>query len=241
MKPAPALGTTPIPRAIRIALPVDHVEGILTIPEGATGIVLFAHGSGSSRHSARNRAVAAELQRGGLATLLMDLLTQEEDAVDQVTRQFRFNIALLTDRLLAAIDWVAQQPATSHLPIGLFGASTGAAAALRAAAVRPDLVRAVVSRGGRPDLAGPILRHVRAPTLLVVGANDLPVIPLNEDAWRELEGVAQLLLIPGASHLFTEPGALAAVTRHARTWFVAHLSAKPTNEAVRVARSSVGL
>jgi pimeloyl-ACP methyl ester carboxylesterase len=188
-------------------------------------MVLFAHGSGSSRHSPRNRLVAEDLQQAGLGTLLMDLLTSEEDAIDQVTRQFRFDIPLLGDRLTGAIDWLRSVRATEALPIGLFGASTGAAAALLAAAARPDQVSAVVSRGGRPDLAGDALELVRAPTLLIVGANDAQVIPLNEAARRRLRAPVELALVPGASHLFEEPGTLAEASALAREWFLRYLPA----------------
>jgi pimeloyl-ACP methyl ester carboxylesterase len=154
----------------------------------------------------------------------MDLLTHDEDAVDEFTSQFRFDIGLLADRLAGAIDWLEQQPETRELPIGLFGASTGAAAALQAAAARPNRIRAVVSRGGRPDLAGEALGHVRAPTLLIVGADDTPVIPLNDVALRQMEAPAEMRLVPGASHLFEEPGTLAAASALARDWFVRHLA-----------------
>jgi putative phosphoribosyl transferase len=164
------------------------------------------------------------LQGAGLGTLLMDLLTRDEEAVDQLTRQFRFDIGLLADRLTGAIDWLERLPEARDLPIGLFGASTGAAAALQAAAARPDRVRAVVSRGGRPDLAGEALGHVRAPTLLIVGADDTPVIPLNEAALRQMEAPAEMRLVPGASHLFEEPGTLAAASALARDWFVRNLA-----------------
>lgn len=200
------------------------LEGSLVIPEGAQGVVLFAHGSGSSRHSPRNQFVARVLQQAGLATLLMDLLTSEEEAIDRVTRHLRFDIDLLTSRLVAAVDWLASRPRTEHLPIGLFGASTGAAGALRAAAARPDLVRAVVSRGGRPDLAGEVLAQVRAPTLLIVGADDVHVIPLNEFALARIHGPREMVLVTGASHLFEEPGTLEQAARLARDWFVRYLS-----------------
>jgi dienelactone hydrolase len=219
----------PVTKEISIDLPAGRLGGALTVPDNATGVVLFAHGSGSSRHSPRNRYVAEVLQRAGLATLLMDLLTQEEDAIDQYTRQYRFDIQLLADRLTAAIDWLAHQPATRGLPIGLFGASTGAAAALRAAAARPDLVQAVVSRGGRPDLAGDALPLVLAPTLLIVGANDTPVIPLNTSAQRQMRAPSQLALVPGATHLFEEPGTLTQASALARDWFVQHLTAEPAS------------
>jgi putative phosphoribosyl transferase len=217
------------PRDVRLSLPGAELEGSLTLPEEAPGLVLFAHGSGSSRHSPRNRYVAEILQGAGLGTLLMDLLTRDEEAVDQFTRQFRFDIGLLADRLTGAIDWLERLPEARDLPIGLFGASTGAAAALQAAAARPDRVRAVVSRGGRPDLAGEALEHVRAPTLLIVGADDTPVIPLNEAALRQMEAPAEMRLVPGASHLFEEPGTLAAASALARDWFVRHLALEATS------------
>ena len=218
-----------LPAAREVQLRLDGAElgGAISIPDGASGLVLFAHGSGSSRHSPRNRLVAEDLQRAGLGTLLMDLLTSEEDAIDQFTRQFRFDILLLGDRLTGAIDWLRSEPATGALPFGLFGASTGAAAALLAAAARPDHVSAVVSRGGRPDLAGDALELVQAPTLLIVGANDAPVIPLNEAARRHLRAPVELALVPGASHLFEEPGTLAAASALAREWFLRYLSAAP--------------
>jgi pimeloyl-ACP methyl ester carboxylesterase len=218
-----------LPAAREVQLRLDGAElgGAISIPDGASGLVLFAHGSGSSRHSPRNRLVAEDLQRAGLGTLLIDLLTSEEDAIDQFTRQFRFDIPLLGDRLTGAIDWLWSEPATGALPVGLFGASTGAAAALLAAAARPDHVSAVVSRGGRPDLAGDALELVQAPTLLIVGANDAPVIPLNEAARRRLRAPVELALVPGASHLFEEPGTLAAASALAREWFLRYLSAAP--------------
>lgn len=217
--------TAPEPQEIAISVPSGQLGGTLTVPKNAKGIVLFAHGSGSSRYSPRNRYVAEVLQQAGLATLLMDLLTRDEDAIDLDTRQHRFDIGLLTERLAVAIDWLKHNPQTRDLPIGLFGASTGAAGALRAAAARPDLVRAVVSRGGRPDLAGEALSRVQAPTLLIVGAEDIPVIPLNESALRQLRAPATLTLVPGATHLFEEPGTLASASHLARDWFLNHLSA----------------
>jgi dienelactone hydrolase len=217
--------TTSEPQEIAISVPSGQLGGTLTVPNNAKGIVLFAHGSGSSRYSPRNRYVAEVLQQAGLATLLMDLLTRDEDVIDLDTRQYRFDIGLLTERLAMAIDWLTHNPQTRDLPIGLFGASTGAAGALRAAAVRPDLVRAVVSRGGRPDLAGEALARVQAPTLLIVGAEDIPVIPLNESALRQLRAPATLTLVPGATHLFEEPGTLASASHLARDWFLNHLSA----------------
>jgi dienelactone hydrolase len=213
----------PEPEEIVLDLSGARLGGSLAIPADAKGLVLFAHGSGSSRHSPRNRYVAEVLQRAGLGTLLMDLLTRDEDAVDQYTRQHRFDIELLAERLTGAIDWLGQNPATRDLSIGLFGASTGAAAALRAAAARPERVSAVVSRGGRPDLAGDALPAVRAPTLLIVGADDEQVIPLNEAARRQMTTDAQLTLVPGATHLFEEPGTLGEAAALARDWFLKHL------------------
>ena len=214
----------PEPREVHVPAAGVGLEGALALPENAKGIVLFAHGSGSSRHSPRNRYVAEILQRAGLGTLLMDLLTQDEDTIDQQTRHLRFDIGLLAERLVGAIDWLNSQPETRGMPIGLFGASTGAAAALRAAAARPDLVRAVVSRGGRPDLAGAALEQVQAPTLLIVGADDAPVIPLNRGAFDRLRAPRQMTLVPGATHLFEEPGTLAAASALARDWFQQYLA-----------------
>jgi pimeloyl-ACP methyl ester carboxylesterase len=217
----------PTPREMRLRLDGAEVGGALTIPDRAKGLVLFAHGSGSSRHSPRNRLVAEDLQRGGLGTLLMDLLTPEEDAVDQFTRQHRFDIPLLGTRLTGAIDWLQTGAAADGLPVGLFGASTGAAAALLAAAARPEQISAVVSRGGRPDLAGDALPLVQAPTLLIVGAHDAPVIPLNEEARRRMRAPVEMVLVPGASHLFEEPGTLEAASALARGWFLRFLDAAP--------------
>lgn len=199
------------------------LEGSLEVPEGAQGVVLFAHGSGSSRHSPRNRFVAKELQGGGLGTLLIDLLTPEEEAIDLRTRELRFDIEGLARRLVGAVDWLGGHPDTAGLGVGLFGASTGAGAALVAAAERPE-VGAVVSRGGRPDLAGAALTRVRAPTLLIVGGFDKPVIELNRQAFERLPETRDLQIVPGASHLFEEPGTLDEVARLARTWFTRHLS-----------------
>jgi pimeloyl-ACP methyl ester carboxylesterase len=187
-------------------------------------VVLFAHGSGSSRHSPRNRFVAAKLREASLATLLIDLLTRDEEAVDDRTAHLRFDIGLLAGRLIAVADWLAHAPETAHLPVGLFGASTGAAAALVAAAERPEGVRAVVSRGGRPDLAGTALGRVQAPTLLIVGGRDVPVIEMNETALAKLgSSEKKLVIVPGATHLFEEPGTLAAVATLAAEWFTSHL------------------
>jgi len=199
------------------------LDADLVVPERASGVVLFAHGSGSSRHSPRNRYVAAELQRAGLATALADLLTQAEEQLDARTGHLRFDIGLLASRLTALTDWLAGQPPAAGLPVGLFGASTGAAAALVAAAGRPGRVAAVVSRGGRPDLAGDYLRSVRQPTLLIVGELDTVVIELNRTAVQQLSGEARLEIIPGASHLFEEPGTLEQAAQLARDWFVGHL------------------
>jgi len=200
------------------------LEGTLDISAGACGIVLFAHGSGSSRFSTRNRAVAQALRAAGLATLLIDLLTPEEEAIDMRTRHLRFDIALLAERLIGATDWLSQSPAARELRIGYFGASTGAAAALVAAAERPAAVGAVVSRGGRPDLANASLARVRAPTLLIVGGNDFPVITMNEEALAQLRVEKQLVIIPGATHLFEERGALEEVARLACQWFQRYLA-----------------
>jgi putative phosphoribosyl transferase len=199
------------------------LEGNLVIPEGAKGMVLFAHGSGSSRHSPRNRYVAHLLNQARLATLLVDLLTADEAAAERRTGHLRFDIGLLAERLVEATDWLNHQPDTRDLPVGYFGASTGAAAALVAAAARSELVGAVVSRGGRPDLAGPALPLVRAPTLLIVGGNDVPVIELNRQALARLHTEKELVIIPGATHLFEEPGALDEVARLARQWFERYL------------------
>jgi dienelactone hydrolase len=196
----------------RTALPGD-----LAVPDHARGVVLFAHGSGSSRRSPRNQRVAASLHHARFATLLMDLLTDEEERVDRRTRELRFDIPLLAGRLTGAIDWLSRHQATAELPVGAFGASTGAAAALIAAAERPDEVRAVVSRGGRPDLAGDALPRVRAPVLLIVGGADTAVVGLNEQAARRLAR-AELSLVAGATHLFDEPGALEQVMRLAADW-----------------------
>ena len=197
--------------------------GTLRVPERSLGIVLFAHGSGSGRRSPRNRRVAELLNEARLATLLFDLLTSEEEAVDALTGDLRFNIDLLAQRLIGATDWLTQRADIAHLPIGYFGASTGAAAALVAATERSNLVRAVVSRGGRPDLAGPVLPFVRAPTLLIVGGNDTQVIELNRAAFAELNCEKRLVIVPGASHLFEEPGALDEVARLASDWYQSHL------------------
>jgi len=202
------------------------IEGDVTVPAGAQGLVVFAHGSGSSRFSRRNRAVADVLVRGGHATLLLDLLTLDEEAVDERTREYRFDIERLAHRVVAAIDWARGAPTLAALPIACFGASTGAAAALIAAADRPDAVRAVVSRGGRPDLAGEALARVAAPTLLIVGGADEPVIEMNRAAMRQMHTFVELVIVPGATHLFEEPGALEDVSRLALQWCARYAAAK---------------
>jgi len=203
------------------------LEGNLGVPKGARGVVLFAHGSGSGRHSPRNRYVAQQLREAGLATLLVDLLTEEEEAVDQYTAHLRFDIELLANRLIGATDWLAENAATAGLSVGYFGASTGGGAALVAAARRPDRPGAVVSRGGRPDLAGSALPAVRAPTLLIVGGDDSAVLELNEQAYAVLPAARELRVVPGATHLFSEPGALEQVAGWAGEWFGEHLKAVP--------------
>jgi dienelactone hydrolase len=195
------------------------LAGDLTVPRDASAIVLFAHGSGSSRLSPRNQFVARVLANAGIATLLMDLLTEAEEIEDEVSGSLRFDIELLAERLLAATDWLSTQPDTEDLTIAYFGASTGAAAALLAAAERPETVKAIVSRGGRPDMAGSALSRVRAPTLLIVGGEDKLVIDLNRGAFAELGCEKRLELVPGASHLFEEPGTLRQVAELARNWF----------------------
>jgi putative phosphoribosyl transferase len=211
-------------QVVRVDAGSVALEGNLMLPDGARGIVLFAHGSGSSRLSPRNRYVARLLNEAALATLLVDLLTPQEEAVDMRTAHLRFDIRLLAERLVGATDWLLQYPATRHLPIGYFGASTGAAAALVAAAVRAYAMGAIVSRGGRPDLAGAALPKVRAPSLLIVGGNDLEVLELNREAYARLRCEKRLAIVPGATHLFEEPGALDRVARLAREWFEEHLT-----------------
>jgi dienelactone hydrolase len=210
-------------RLVQVPAGAVTLEGNLTLPQDSQAVVLFAHGSGSSRHSPRNRYVARMLNEAKLATLLIDLLTPHEEVIDERTAQLRFDIDLLAERLVDTTDWLTQYPDTKHLRIGYFGASTGAAAALVAAAERPDQVHAIVSRGGRPDLAGPALPRVRAPTLLIVGGNDVQVIELNRLALAQLRSEKQLVIIPGATHLFEEPGALDKVAWLAREWFQRHL------------------
>jgi dienelactone hydrolase len=220
---------SPEPRATIDERPVEvpagdvRLPGGLSVPPDARGVVVFAHGSGSGRFSPRNRAVAEVLVQAGLATLLTDLLTAEEEAEDVRTARLRFDVDLLGERVIATIDWLASDAEVGDLPVGCFGASTGAAAALIAAAERPSRVAAVVSRGGRPDLAREALPRVKAPTLLIVGGRDTEVIRLNELAHALLGGESRLEIVPGASHLFEEPGALEQVAVLARHWFVRHL------------------
>jgi putative phosphoribosyl transferase len=209
-------------KPVRLEVAGVALIGDLAVPPDARAVVIFAHGSGSSRHSPRNRAVAAVLQHGGVGTLLLDLLTEHEDLIDATTAEFRFNIPVLAERLVGAVDWATANPHISSLPIGLFGASTGAAAALIAAGKQSNAIRAVVSRGGRPDLAEAALDAVTAPTLLIVGGKDDVVIGLNREALVRLNGPRELQIVPGATHLFEEPGALEHVSRLARDWFQRH-------------------
>jgi pimeloyl-ACP methyl ester carboxylesterase len=213
--------------AVQILSGSALIEGDLTIPAKPAGLVVFAHGSGSSRFSRRNRSVANVLQGGGYATLLLDLLTRQEEAVDEQTREYRFDVDRLGHRVVAAIDWSAGHPQLSSLPVVCFGASTGAAAALIAAAERPERVGAVISRGGRPDLAGYALTAVRAPTLLIVGGDDEPVIELNRAAMRRMRAPVELEIVPGATHLFEEPGALTLVSQLALKWCMRYVPRSP--------------
>ena len=206
-------------RYVEIPLNGIILEGNLVIPENAKGIVVFAHGSGSSRFSPRNRFVAEKLQTNGLATLLLDLLTREEEKIDIRTREFRFDIKLLSERLIGATRWLQREPSTQELNIGYFGSSTGAAAALIATAKHPEIIRAVVSRGGRTDLAENYLSRVDAPTLLIVGSNDGIVININRETMKQLNTEKKLAIVSGASHLFEEPGKLEAVADLAAEWF----------------------
>jgi putative phosphoribosyl transferase len=211
---------------IAIAVPDGHhIEADLYVPSSATGLIIFAHGSGSSRFSSRNRAVATSLHTRRFGTLLLDLLTRDEEAIDARGGEFRFDIDRLSARMIAATDWVTSREDLAPLPIGYFGASTGAAAALTAAAERPGSARAVVSRGGRPDLAGAALAMVAAPTLLIVGGHDEPVLDLNREAMERMHGAhVELAIVPGATHLFAEPGALAQVEKFAGEWFLRYLT-----------------
>src|SRR5688572_7432696 len=208
-----------------IVIPVvgGHIAADLRVPERATGLVIFAHGSGSSRFSSRNRAVAEFLETHRFGTLLLDLLTREEEDVDIRTREHRFDIDLLGRRVVLATDWARGRPDLRQFPIGYFGASTGAAAALIGAAARPTVARAVVSRGGRPDLAGDALPKVQAPTLLIVGGDDEPVIEMNRDSMKQMTAPVELEIVPGATHLFEEPGTLEQVMDLASDWFQRHL------------------
>jgi putative phosphoribosyl transferase len=211
-------------REVRIPVGAIELEGNLSVVEGAHGVVLFAHGSGSGRSSPRNLYVASVLRQAGLSTLLIDLLTAQEEAVDLRTRRLRFDIGLLAERLVEATGWLRDNPDTKNLRLGYFGASTGAGAALVAAAERPDEVGAVVSRGGRPDLAGEALSHVEAPTLLIVGGNDVPVIGMNEEALGRMHVEKRLEIVAGATHLFEEEGTLEEVARLAAVWFRRYLT-----------------
>jgi dienelactone hydrolase len=213
----------PTEAAVRIPAGEVQLEGDLSIPQDATGLVIFAHGSGSSRYSSRNRYVADQLRDAGLATLLMDLLTPSEEEIDQATAHLRFDIPMLADRLVAAAEFSRLDPRTMNLPIGYFGASTGGGAALLAAARRPDLCHAVVSRGGRPDLAGEALPQVKCPALLIVGGHDELVIEMNQDAMRQMRCEVHLEIVPGATHLFEERGALEKVARLARNFLTRQL------------------
>jgi len=210
-------------REVQIQSGSATLEGELSIPPNANGIVLFAHGSGSSRHSPRNQYVARVIREGGVGTLLFDLLTREEERVDLMTRHLRFDIGLLASRLVEATAWAARQDDMRHLRVGYFGSSTGGAAALVAATMAGDRIGAVVSRGGRPDLAGAALPRVKSPTLLIVGGLDKVVIRLNEEAYAELQCEKEMKIVPGATHLFEEPGALEEVARLAAEWFGRHL------------------
>lgn len=212
-----------IQETVHIQMDSIILEGDLEVPEGAEGLVIFAHGSGSSRHSIRNKTVAKTLRQNKMATLLFDLLTPEEEEIDNVTAHLRFDIDLLSERLIGTTDWVLQNPATKNLNIGYFGASTGAAAALSAASKRSDKIGAVVSRGGRPDLAEQALPSVKAPTLLIVGGKDYQVIDMNREALKMLNCKKELQIIPGATHLFEEQGALEEVAKIAGNWFLEYL------------------
>jgi putative phosphoribosyl transferase len=208
---------------VRVPIEDQFLHGDLGMPPGSHGIVVFAHGSGSSRHGRRNQYVARALERRDLATLLIDLLTPQEEAIDDRTAEYRFDIPMLASRLVTIVDWMARRDDTISLPIGLFGASTGGGAALMAAANRPQAIAAVVSRGGRPDLGGPCLSQVCAPTLLIVGGRDVPVIQMNRDAMTQMRGEVTLEIVPGATHLFEEPGTLERVAALAGDWFDRHL------------------
>jgi len=220
---APTDRNTAEARPVEVPLGAARLRGDLGVPRAANGIVVFAHGSGSSRHSPRNHYVARVLERRSLATLLIDLLTPEEERIDDRTAEYRFDIPMLARRLVAIVDWLRAQPETAGLSIGFFGASTGGGAALMAAADRPRDVAAVVSRGGRPDLAGGALSTVAAPTLLIVGGHDEPVIGMNRDAMARMRCHVALEIVPGATHLFEEPGTLERVAVLAADWFDQYL------------------
>jgi putative phosphoribosyl transferase len=210
---------TPPTRPVHVPIGDHRLSADLVVPDAAHGLVLFAHGSGSSRHSPRNQFVARELEHHGLGTLLIDLLTPEEESVDDFTAQYRFDIPMLADRLVTIIDWLRHRDETATMPIGIFGASTGGGAALMAAAKRPREIAAVVSRGGRPDLAGASLAKVTTPTMLIVGGLDTTVIEMNRDAMKQMRGEVRLEIVPGATHLFEEPGTLDRVAELAAGWF----------------------
>lgn len=219
---------------VSIDLPDAVLQGDLTVPRHAKGLVIFAHGSGSGRHSPRNRFVASQLAKAGLATLLMDLLTEDEERIDEFTRELRFDIGLLARRVVQVVEWSREQAVLKSLSMGLFGASTGAAAALVAAAeLPPDAVRAVVSRGGRPDLAGAALPRVRCPSLLIVGGDDDVVIGINEQARERMRCEVDMVIVPGATHLFEEPGTLGQVAHLAAGWFTRHLGNAGGESALR--------
>jgi len=211
---------------VQVSIGSVKLDGNIFIPKNAQGIVLFAHGSGSGRHSPRNKYVAEVLNKAGLGTLLIDLLTQEEEKIDDQTAQLRFDIDFLAQRLVGATNWLLKNNETKSLNIGYFGASTGAAAALVAASDYPNVVKAVVSRGGRPDLAGPVLHKVKSPTLLIVGGNDYPVIDMNQEAFDKLKTEKKMVIVPGATHLFEERGTLEVVAQLAADWFSVYLTKK---------------
>jgi dienelactone hydrolase len=226
-----ANSSTPVEQSVRIPIEGAALHGDLHVPAGARGLIIFAHGSGSGRRSPRNRYVARVLQGHGFGTLLLDLLTTHEEQTESPAGELRFNIGLLAERLLHATAWARESQYTSILPIGYFGASTGSAAALVAAARQPENIRAIVSRGGRPDLAGPYLTFVKAPTLLIVGGDDPTVIRLNEEAMLHMAGETKLEIIPGATHLFEDPGTLEKVAELATNWFVQHMTTLAHREA----------
>lgn len=225
---------------VRVPAGAATCDGELRVPELATGLVIFAHGSGSSRFSSRNRSVAGVLEEAGFGTLLLDLLTPDEAALDDVTRKYRFDIEMLGQRVVAASDWAMGRRNLQRLPFAFFGASTGAAAALIAAAERPDVARAVISRGGRPDLAGEALPRVQAPTLLMVGSNDEPVIDLNREAMEQMRALVRLEIVAGATHLFEEPGTLERVSHLAADWCRRYLRTYPPEALNGVAPGELG-